>query len=121
MRILLANHVVLVEGPADELIVQRAYIDNYGKQPIEDGIDVISVDSLAFQRYCELASLIRKPLTVVTDNDGNAEAVRERYKKYGDLVTLCVESDNALNTLEPSVLAVNLDAFESFKSIIYLG
>lgn len=121
LRILLANHVILVEGPADELIVQRAYIDNYGKQPIEDGIDVISVDSLAFQRYCELASLIRKPLTVVTDNDGNAEAVRERYKKYGDLVTLCVESDNALNTLEPSVLAVNLDAFESFKSIIYLG
>lgn len=121
LRILLANNVVLVEGAADELIVQRAYIDNYGKQPIEDGIDVVSVDSLAFQRYCELASLIRKPLTVVTDNDGNAEAVQARYKKYGDLVTLCVEPDNALNTLEPSVLAVNLDTFESFKSIIYLG
>lgn len=121
LRILLANNVILVEGPADELIVQRAYIDNYGKQPIEDGIDIVSVDSLAFQRYCELASLVRKPLTLVTDNDGNAEAVQERYKKYGDLVTLCVESDNALNTLEPSVLAVNLDTFESFRSIIYLG
>lgn len=121
LRILLANHVILVEGPADELIVQRAYIDNFGKHPIEAGIDVVAVDSLAFQRYCELASLIKKTLTVVTDNDGNVEAVRERYKKYGDLVTLCVESDNTLNTLEPSVLAVNLDNFESFKSIIYLG
>ena len=121
LRILLANHVILVEGPADELIVQRAYIDNFGKLPIEAGIDVVAVDSLAFQRYCELASLIRKPLTVVTDNDGNAEAVRARYKKYGDLVTLCVESDNALNTLEPSVLSVNLDDFEMFRSIIYLG
>jgi len=121
LRILLANNVILVEGPADELIVQRAYIDNYGKQPIEDGIDVVSVDSLAFQQYCELASLIKKHLTVVTDNDGNVEAVQKRYKKYGDLVTLCVESNNILNTLEPSVLAVNLDTFESFRSIIYLG
>lgn len=121
LRILLANHAVLVEGPADELIVQRAYIDNFGKQPIEAGIDVVSVDSLAFQRYCELASLIRKPLTVVTDNDGDVETVRARYQKYGALVTLCVESDNTLNTLEPSVLAANSDNFELFRSIIYFG
>lgn len=121
LRILLANHVILVEGPADELVVQRAYIDNFGKQPIEAGIDVVAVDSLAFHRYCELASLIKKPLTVVTDNDGNVELVRARYEKYGDLVTLCVESDNTLNTLEPSVLSVNLDDFETFRSIIYWG
>ena len=73
LRILLANKAILVEGPADELIIQKAYIDNYGKLPIEDGIDVVSVGSLAFQRYCELASLIGKHLTVVTDNDGNVE------------------------------------------------
>lgn len=121
LRVLLANHVILVEGPADELIVQRAYIDNFGKQPIEAGIDVVAVDSLAFQRYCELASLINKQLTIITDNDGNFEAVQERYKKYGDLVNLCVESDNTLNTLEPSVLAVNIETFESFRTIIYLG
>ena len=121
LRILLANSAILVEGPADELIVQRAYIDNYGKQPIEDGIDVVSVDSLAFKRYCELAALIGKPITVVTDNDGNAEAVQNRYKKYGNIVTLCVESNNTLKTLEPSVLAVNMDNFDVFKSIIYWG
>lgn len=121
LRILLANHAILVEGPADELIVQRAYIDNYGKQPIEAGIDVVTVDSLAFQRYCELSSLIKKPITIVTDNDGNVQKVKERYKKYGELVTLCVESDNSLNTLEPSVLAVNLDNFEEFKVIVYYG
>lgn len=121
LRILLANHAILVEEPADELIVQRAYIDNYGKQPIEAGIDVVTVDSLAFQRYCELSSLIKKPITIVTDNDGNVQKVKERYKKYGELVTLCVESDNSLNTLEPSVLAVNLDNFEEFKAIVYYG
>ena len=43
LRILLANEAILVEGPADELIIQRAYMDNYGKQPIEFGIDVSTV------------------------------------------------------------------------------
>ena len=121
LRILLANEAILVEGPADELIIQRAYMDNYGKQPIEFGIDVIAVDSLAFQRYCELASLICKHLTIVTDNDGNANEVINRYKKYGDLVTLCIEQDDSRRTLEPSVLAANIDSFEEFGAIIYQG
>lgn len=121
LRILLANQAILVEGPADELIIQRAYIDNYGKQPIENGIDIITVDSLAFQRYCELAALIGKKLTIVTDNDGDSKSVIQRYQKYGDLVNLCVEENDNLNTLEPSVLEVNMKNFSEFKKIIYHG
>lgn len=121
LRVLLANRVILVEGPADELIVQRAYIDKYGKQPIEDGIDVVSIGGLAFLRYCELASLIRKPLTIVTDNDGDVDSVKNRYNIFQDIVRLCIESDNNLNTLEPAVLEANTASFESFKSIIYKG
>ena len=60
LRVLLANKIILVEGPADELIIQRAYKDNYGRLPIEDGIDVMSVGGVAFKRYCELAQLINK-------------------------------------------------------------
>lgn len=122
LRVLLANQAILVEGPADELIVQRAYMDYHeDKQPIEDGIDIISAGGVAFQRYCELASLINKHVTVVTDNDSDVEAVRTRYAKYGRLVTLCVEEDNSLHSLEPSVLAVNMSSFEDFKNIVYCG
>lgn len=121
LRLLLANHMILVEGPADELILQRAYMDTYGKLPIQDGIDVMSVGGVAFKRYCELTKLIGKPITVVTDNDGNADIVKERYREYSDLVTLCVEENVTLNTLEPSVLAVNRKDFDTFRSIIYHG
>ncbi len=121
LRVLLSNQAILVEGPADELIVQRAYVDHYRKQPIEDGIDVITVGGLAFQRYCELAKLINKHITIVTDNDHDIETVRSRYEEYGDLVTPCVEADNNLNTLEPSLLAVNEENFEKFKAIVYHG
>jgi predicted ATP-dependent endonuclease of OLD family len=91
------------------------------KQPIEDGIDIITAGGVAFQRYCELASLINKHVTVVTDNDSDVEAVRTRYAKYGKLVTLCVEEDNSLHSLEPSVLAVNMSSFDYFKNIVYRG
>lgn len=121
LRVLLANQAILVEGPADELIVQRAYIDNFGKQPIEDGIDVISVDSLAFLRYCELASLIEKHITIVTDNDHDPIAAKKRFEKYAGFITLCIEKNAELNTLEPSVLAANASDFQSFRRVIYRG
>lgn len=34
-------------------------------------------------------------------------------------MTLCVEQNSELNTLEPAVLAVNMGCFEEFKSIVY--
>ena len=119
LRVLLANQIILVEGPADELIIQRAYRDNFGRLPIEDGIDVMSVGGVAFKRYCELARLINKRIVVVTDNDGNPLEVKEKYNDFSDIVTLCIEEDKSLNTLEPSVLYANKDSFEDFRSIVY--
>lgn len=118
LRVLLAPKVILVEGSADELIVQKAYHDRFGKLPIEDGIDVISIGGIAFEHYCELANLIKKPLVIVTDNDGDVANVQARYGKYQD-VTLCVELDNKLTTLEPSILNANNKTFEGFKTIVY--
>lgn len=119
LRVLLANKIILVEGPADELIIQRAYKDNYGRLPIEDGIDVMSVGGVAFKRNCELAQLINKNIVIVTDNDGNPSSVKEYYSVFADIVDLCIEEDENLNTLEPSVLNANKGNFEDFRAIIY--
>lgn len=121
LRLLLANKIILVEGPADELILQRAYLDNYEKLPLEDGIDVLSVGGLAFMRYCELAYLINKEIKIVTDNDYAYQKVIEKYKVYtsNGTVKLFVEENNILNTLEPSVLEVNKEKFNKFKKIVY--
>lgn len=121
LRVLLSNKIILVEGPADELIIQKAYKDTYQKLPIEDGIDVMSVGGVAFKRYCELANLVGKELTIVTDNDGDIEKVRNSYKEYITSIKLCVESDNTLNTLEPSFLNANKDNLETIKKIIFHG
>jgi len=45
LRLILCKKAILVEGDSDELVLQKAYmLENSGKLPIEDGIDVISVE-----------------------------------------------------------------------------
>lgn len=126
VRFLLADKVILVEGPTDELIVQRAYKDVHGKLPIENGIDVIAVDSLAFKRYCDLAILVKKPLLIITDNDGDVQRnITDKYKEYtvihGDLIEIQYETNELLHTIEPSILAVNsleAEVFNKFRRVI---
>lgn len=124
LRFILASNVILVEGPTDDLIIQRAYLDKYGKLPSEDGIDIIAVDSLAFKRYLDIAILIEKPVVIVTDNDGSIDKkISAKYTDYQQRIfTYYYEHDEKLHTIEPSVLAVNLDAdgqpTEIFKKAI---
>ena len=97
----------LVEGPSDELIVQKAYFDQNKKLPIDDGIDVISIKGLSFLRFLEIAEVLNNKVTVVTDNDGNYQKIEEKYSKYinGDItiIKICYSQNNELNTLEPQM------------------
>lgn len=124
LRAVLAEKIILVEGPTDELIIQRAYLDEYGKLPMDDGIDVIVVDSLAFKRYCDIAVLLKKKMVIVTDNDGNIQKnINDKYSDYiGESNLIFVHEKNEdLNTIEPSVLEVNCEngkPTELFKEIV---
>lgn len=79
LRFVLSTKVILVEGPSDELILSRAYIDIKGKEPKLDGIDILSINGLVFKRFCAIAKLLCKKVAIVTDNDGDIKALRERY------------------------------------------
>lgn len=109
LRLILARRSILVEGPSDELIVQRAYMKKHGKMPLEDGVDVISVNSLAFKRFLELAALLEKTADVVTDNDGSVDAVRSKYSDYLNSTSISIQydDDEDARTLEPQLLKVN--------------
>jgi putative ATP-dependent endonuclease of the OLD family len=111
LRLVLAKSAILVEGPSDELVVQRAYMDAHnGKLPIEDGIDVINVRGLAFSRFLDIAKLLKKKTTVVRDNDGKDEArLNKRYAEYTteDYLTVHFSTDTSLKTLEPQLRSAN--------------
>ncbi len=118
LRMVLAKRVILVEGPSDELVVQRAYLDHTGKRPIEDGVDVLAVGALAFRRYLEIAVKLMRPVSVVTDNDGNPQAVRARYGEYDGIesIKVCVSDDATARTLEPQL--VKLNTIEALRRVL---
>lgn len=110
LRVVLADHVVLVEGPADEMVFQRAYRDRTGHSPMDDGIDVISMDGLAFKRALSLARALGRRAAVVRDNDGKQRAYWEEW--YAEWLEagkreLFVGEPQLGTTLEPQVVTAN--------------
>ena len=130
LRMILSDKAILVEGPSDELIVQKAFqYKNNNELPIEHGIDVISVRGLSFKRFLRIAKILKKKIVVITDNDGDYDAnIMEKYKDFDDCEEIKIaastiirgENQRLLNTLEPQFMEINdldkcLKAFELKK------
>lgn len=119
LRLVLVKKAILVEGPSDELVIQRAYMDSHDRRlPLSDGIDVISVAGLSFKRFLDIAKALSKMVAVVTDNDGDPGRVEEKYRAYESdpCIKICfehvaqptpVDSNLRWNTLEPELLRSN--------------
>ena len=109
LRVVLAEHAALVEGPADEMIVQRTYRDTAGHDPMDDGVDVIEVRGIAFKRALAIAHALDRPLAVIRDNDGHdQDHWADVYQEWlGDKRRLFVGSPDRGRTLEPQILNQN--------------
>lgn len=124
LRLILCDKAILVEGDSDELVVQKAFMaNNQNKLPIEKGVDVISVGT-SFLRFLEIAEKIEKPIAIVTDNDGDVDALKKKYENYlgtkaKDHIKVCfdetIDSGDLqigdkkfnYNTLEPKIVKIN--------------
>ncbi|WP_164093324.1 ATP-dependent nuclease [Stenotrophomonas maltophilia] len=105
LRLILAKQAILVEGPSDELIVQRAYSDHHGVAPMAHGVDIISVKSLAFKRFLQIADRLRIQAKVITDNDGDIAVVQERYAEH--INAIYYDSDESAPSLEEQLIKAN--------------
>lgn len=110
LRLILAKKAILVEGPSDELVVQKAYLRLHNKLPIEDGIDVINVRGLSFKRFLDIAKELNIDVSVITDNDGDYQTkVSQKYRDYENLsnIHIFADRDNSARTLEPQIVKCN--------------
>lgn len=110
LRFILSKSVILCEGDSDELIIQKAYMnETSGKLPIEDSIEVMSV-GLSFARYAEIAKILDKRTAIVTDNDGKTSTLDTKYKEYKidkSKIKAFYDDDDTHPTLEPQLLKYN--------------
>lgn len=113
LRIVLADKLVLVEGPSDEILFERAFSDKHGKTPSDSGIDVMSMSGVALGRALELSAALRRQVAGIRDNDGKPSAhweskVNQHLEQ--DKRQLFIGDPAHGKTLEPQLLHFNDDS-----------
>lgn len=110
LRVALSGKVILVEGPSDELVLKKIYLNQYNKLPEEDGVDIIVVRGLGFENYLQIARNIGTRVHVVKDNDGSfCKNIWSYAQEYVGTKTILFFSDSEdMNySLEPAMIAAN--------------
>lgn len=111
LRLVLAQKVILVEGPSDELVLKKIYLAANGRLPEEDGIDIIVVRGIGFKVYLDIAKALKHPVRVVKDNDGNHHKNIVEWKKEDydgcDFIECFSSENNDERSLEPALVAAN--------------
>ena len=100
---ILAQKVILVEGPSEFMMFERYYIAVTGNSPENDNVHIMDIRGLSFKRYLEVSKLLKSKVAVVTDNDGDVQ--NNCVKKYVDYdkdnnIKICYEKNKDLKTYE---------------------
>lgn len=122
LRLILSNAAILVEGPADEMVVTYYYQKRYKCHPFEHGIELISVDGVKFKAFVELAIITQKKVAVITDND-YMESIDEILNERGldelpDFIKVFTDANPNNHTLEPSFVNANVDNLQELSDTI---
>ena len=121
LRLVLAQKVILVEGPSDELVLKRIYRDKHKRLPEEDGVDIIVVRGIGFKVYLDIAKALEHSVRVVKDNDGDYQRniVDWRNEDYKDCAFIeCLSpANNAHCSLEPALIAANCTTVDTLDAL----
>ena len=112
LRFILAEKVILVEGAAEYIVIPAIYEKVVNSRLESDGIEIISMGSISYERYRKIAESLNKKVAVITDNDG-------KDKKYAntDLFSIFSDSNRDNWTLEVAFYNKNMKFFdEKYKN-----
>lgn len=122
LRMILSKAVILVEGPADEMIVTYCYYKKYDKRhPFNDGIELIVVGGTAFKEYVKLLAILSKKVAVITDNDGyNKQSLTSQrgLPQLPQNIEIFTEENVELKTLEPCFVKANEGSLQTLSDFL---
>lgn len=116
LNFILSKKVILVEGSAEYILLEKFYEMNNNSKPEEDNVSIISVSGLSFERYLEVAKELKIKVAVITDSDGNyKEKITNKYKDYEKIDNISIYADNVdkNKTFEISVFDLNKEWLEN--------
>ncbi len=112
LNFILSNKVILVEGAAEYILLEKLYKLQTNNDANIDKINVISVNGLSFKRYLDIAKKLNIKVAVLTDNDRDYNSnVVEKYKDYKNHnnIQIFSDTDNKRYTFEIAVYNDNIN------------
>lgn len=111
----LSKKIILVEGDAEYMLVDRMYSDLRGKFSRQEGVHIISVDGTSFKRYMEVAKPLNVKVAIITDNDHSHQ--KNCVTRYDDHISPNIvvfsSQDDEQYTFEVCVYQANKDLCDS--------
>lgn len=106
---ILARKVLLVEGDAEYILMEKMFETVTGQTLAEVDVHVLSVGGISFKRYLDIAKLLDMKVAVLRDNDGSYEkncvAAFEDY--INDSINVFGDEDDTRRTFEICVYLDN--------------
>jgi len=120
LAFVLSKRAILVEGDAEYITMEEFFKTINGKAPFELGVSIISCGGKSFKNYLNIATLLKKRVAVITDNDeDNREkkgfvSVEDNYKDYSSYnnIKIFTDSSSEKYTFEVSLYKENSDFYE---------
>lgn len=102
LNFILSKKVILVEGAAEYILMEKFYEIVNEKNPNENDVNIISVSGLSFERYLKIAQALNIKVAVLTDNDYDYKNnITEKYAEYiNDKIKIYSDVDNERHTFE---------------------
>lgn len=120
LRLVLARKLVIVEGPTDEMLFNRAYLDITGNHPTDDEIDVIT-QGTRNRRALELCHVLNRSVAVLRDADKQSPEYwidkAKEYLKEGSREMFIGISEQG-ETLESQIHFANQNSESELKEIV---
>jgi len=120
LRVVLAQKIILVEGPSDELILKKIFLEKYNCLPEDKGIDIIVVRGIGFKNYLNIVKPLKHPVRVVKDNDrDHKKNIIDWMGDYKDCEFIEIYSPEPKEqySLEPALIEVNSDNVSSLNKL----
>lgn len=121
LEFILSQKVILVEGVTEYIYVPNFYQNICGRNIDESGVHIISMSGITYKNYIEIAKKIKKPLLVITDNDGNfnrIETINELnrdLKKDGHDILIKCDKKIENSTFERVLFNENIELLADYK------
>ena len=116
LNFILGDRCILVEGNAEYMLIEKMYYLKTGNKPNDEGVHILSVDGLSFERYLQVAQkLTNKKVAVITDNDKDYQKnITDKYSAYeeNENIEVFSEKNNENWTFEICVYNLNKDSID---------